>query len=335
MRFTRLALTCLTLANLAHAEDSKVIEQLREESKAVAPLVKTEFANRFLQAVDKLPPVAPKSIYRKPTSRTYLSVEQIAKLPEAERKSFKETKVNESLYYVGRYGTPLAYCRALDLVAEAGGLTMPKPRVLDFGYGAIGQIEMLSAMGADVVGVDVDPLLPILYAEAFTNRDRPTNAARGKVQLLNGKFPSDADIRAAAGGNFDLFISKNTLKNGYIHPAEKVDKRMTIDLGVSDEEFVRAMNAVLRPGGFAMIYNLCPAPAPPGKPYIPWADGRCPFPKAMLEKCGFQVLVFDIDDGPAGRAMAKALGWSKPPSGMNLEKDLFIWYTLLRKSDSR
>jgi hypothetical protein len=108
-----------------------------------------------------------------------------------------------------------------------------------------------------------------------------------------------------------------------------VDKRMLVDLGVPDDQYIAAMHSALKPGGLVMIYNLCPAPAPPDKPYIPWADGHCPFPKEQLEKAGLEVVAFDqVDDVPA-RDMAKALGWDR--DGMKVETDLFCWYTVLRR----
>lgn len=320
----------LSMAAHSVAAHCDVRKELAKEASALAPLVQTDFARKFLESVNRLPDVTPRKLFSNRETRAFLTADKAAALPEAERKKLRELKVNDELYYTGRYGSPLAYVRALDLVAKAGGLSTSKPRVLDFGYGAIGHLELLAAMDIDVVGVDVDPLLPLLYEAAFSGSKRG-RAEHGSVLLLNGRFPADSAVRSKAGGNFDLFLSKNTLKNGYIHPAQKVDKRLTIELGVDDEAFVRAMYSVLKPGGFAMLYNLCPAPAPPGKPYIPWADGRCPFPRALLEKSGFEVLAFDIDDASEGHAMAKALGWDKGQYGMNLKKDLFIWYTLARR----
>ena len=133
------------------------------------------------------------------------------------------------------------------------------------------------------------------------------------------------------GGGYDLFISKNTLKNGYIHPAEPVDPRRLVHLGVDDTIYVQTLARILKPGGRALIYNLCPAPAPPGKPYIPWADGRSPFSKQMFEAAGFRVLEFDRDDSRAAREMGHALGWDQGENGMKLDTDLFGTYTLVEK----
>src|SRR5204863_6657233 len=96
-----------------------------------------------------------------------------------------------------------------------------------------------------------------------------------------------------------------------------------IDLRMDDETFMRTMFDLLNPGGRMVIYNISPAPAPPDKPYIPWADGRCPFEKSMLEKVGFHVVSFDIDDSQTIRQYAHALGWDAGPQSMNLEGDLF------------
>ena len=53
------------------------------------------------------------------------------------------------------------------------------------------------------------------------------------MKLVHGRFPADPKVVAAVGGGYDLFLSKNTLKRGYIHPAEKVDPRLLVDLGVT------------------------------------------------------------------------------------------------------
>lgn len=105
---------------------------------------------------------------------------------------------------------------------------------------------------------------------------------------------------------------------------------MLVHLGVADSAYVAALHRVLRPGGRVLIYNLCPAPAPPGKPYIPWADGRCPFPEAMWRAAGFRVVAFDRDDSPAARAMGHALGWDRG-GAMDLETDLFATWSLFEK----
>ncbi|HKQ49846.1 MAG TPA: hypothetical protein VJZ71_17360 [Phycisphaerae bacterium] len=303
---------------------------IRAEARAAVKLVQTELARSFLAAADDLSPPTPRTIYRD-QKRKYITAAQFAALPAGEQKDLSPIEVTEDLYYTTKYGTPLAYVRPLEILGREGVKSFARTRTLDFGYGGIGPPRLFALLGADAVGVDVDPLLPVLYSQSEDQgpvRDRDGKIA-GRVTLLHGHWPGDEKVRKAAGNGFDLILSKNTLKNGYLHPERPVDKRMLVDLGVSEEEFVKALFDSLRPGGHVMIYNISPAPAPPDKPYIPWADGRCPFPRKMLEAAGFRVLKFDEDDSKAVREMARAFGWDTGEHPMDLENDLFAHYTLL------
>jgi hypothetical protein len=190
-------------------------------------------------------------------------------------------------------------------------------------------------MGADVVGVDVDPTLTALYSEptdtgVIENVVERRRGREGNLTLVEGRWPADEATRAA-GDKFDLILSKNTLKRGYIHPEQEVDKRMLVDMGVSDEAFVRAMFDALVPGGRVMIYNLYPAQSEDPTKYMPWADGRCPFDRAVLEQAGFRVIEFDKDDSEAAREMGRRLGWDRGERPMDLQKNLFAMYTLLER----
>jgi hypothetical protein len=95
--------------------------------------------------------------------------------------------------------------------------------------------------------------------------------------------------------------------------------------------FLQVLHDALKPGGYVLIYNLGPAPSPRGRPYKPMADIRTPFSRADWEAAGFRVETFDRDDTAAGRAMAAVLGWDKGPGAIDLEKDLFATYTLVRR----
>src|SRR5262249_46404554 len=125
------------------------------------------------------------------------------------------------------------------------------------------------------------------------------------------------------------------LKMGYIHPSRQADKRQLIDLGVDDATFLRSVSDILKPGGYFMVYNLCPAPSPPDKPFIPWSDGRFPFARKLCEALGFKVIEFDKDDSEFARQMGHVLAWDDGKDGMDLKKDLFASYTLLQKTESQ
>jgi hypothetical protein len=303
------------------------VEQLQGEAKALAPLFKTPLVRDFLAAVPMLPGVQPRTVYRDSARTSAWSARQAEQLPDSVRSRLVPRVLDEKFYYDTRYGSPLAYARALEVVGQNGVKSVRGLRVADFGCGMLGQLRLLAENGATTIGVDVDPLLPALYAEP--GDQGPVGA--GSVTLATGQWPATDAMRKAVGEGIDLFISKNTLKNGYLHPAEQVDPRMLVHLGVSDSEFVAALARCVKKGGRVLIYNLCPAPAPPGKPYIPWADGRCPFPREMWAAAGFKVVEFDRDDSPAARAMGHALGWDQGDGGMKLDTDLFATWSLFQR----
>lgn len=305
---------------------------IRQEAEALQPLVTSELAREFLRATADLPTIRPRTLYHDARTRSYLSESEVARLDAEGRRALIPVTLDESFYYNTRYGSPLAYARPLELLGRAGVRDVAGRKVLDFGYGTIGHLRLLAGLGAKVTGVDIDPLLRALYTAAEDQGVVKDRTGRdGRITLIDGHYPADEAVRAAVGAGYDLILSKNTLKMGYIHPAEPVDGRLRIDLGVDDAEFVGALYAASRPGGRVLIYNISPAPSPCGQPYKPWADGRCPFPKAMWESAGFRVIAFDRDDSDAARAVARALGWDRGETPIDLKADLFATYSLMQR----
>jgi SAM-dependent methyltransferase len=303
--------------------------RLREEARALAPLFRTELVAKFLHETAALPHVSPRILLHDPAASAVYTEAEARALPEERRHTLRSKTYGEEYYYLTRYGTPLAYARPLEILAEAGLRDVAGKRVLDFGYGGIGHLRLLAGLGAAATGIEVDPVARALYSFTGDQGEVQGKSAKGRLTLVHGRYPAEESVRAAVGGDYDVILSKNVLKNGYIHPAEPVPEGKRIRLGVSDEEFVRALLAAVRPGGRVLLYNLCPAPAPPGKPYMPWADGRSPFSRAMWEKAGFRVIAFDRDDTGNARALGRALGWDR--EGMDLDRDLFGTYTLVER----
>ena len=334
-----------------------VITVLRDEAARLVPLVQSPLARAFLAAVPDLP-AAPgtRVVFYNRETRDALNAAEAASRSDAALAGYEKRELDEHFYYYTKYGTPLASVRAFDLVAQAGLQSVDGRRVLDFGFGSIGQLRLLASLGAEVTGVEVDELLEKLYAEPGdtgavaragaasagtpgssaagptapgAGATAPADARRaGSIRLLFGAFPADSALVARVGRGYALFVSKNTLKRGYVHPEREVDPKFLVHLGVDDPTYLRAVFALLEPGGFFMIYNLSPAPSKPDEPYKPWSDGRSPFARALLEEIGFEVLAFDQDDTATARMFGKALGWE---ADMNLETDLFGTYTLVRK----
>lgn len=337
------------------------MELIRGEASRIVYELRTEGAKRFLISASWLPLLEDRVVYWNKTDRKAATPEEYAKLSPEEQAKFAERKLDEGFYYYTRYGSPVAYSRPLDILAAEVERTAsdaekaPKPpldptfpgagprmfnafegkKILDFGYGGVGHLRLLASIGANAVGVDVDDLLRAYYNDPKDQgeiKGAPIGGqpgVDGTLKLVCGQWPADAKTVEQVGDGYDLVISKNTLKNGYINPEQKVDERMLVKLGVSNDEFVGHLARILKPGGKILIYNLCPAQKPDPKDYIPWADGRCPFPREMLEKHGLRVVEFDKNDDEWARKMGRAIGWDK--DGMDLEKDLFAWYTLLEK----
>jgi SAM-dependent methyltransferase len=315
------------------APTQSVREVMREQAEALQEVTTSKLGQTFLGAAADLPAIADRTIYRDESTRTYYTAAQAEALPEEQRSKLRPLKVTEKLYYFTMYDTPMAYSRPIEILGQHGVNEFSGKRILDIGYGTIGHLHMMASRGAHVVGLDVDSLLTALYSDDQGEVDA-TGGAAGSIKLINGRLSEDT-VQKSAGDQFDLIISKNTLKRGYLHPPPEanVDKRMLIDLGLGDEAFLKQMFDRLKPGGRFLIYNLSPkqADVAAGEKYIPWADGRCPFDRSLIEKAGFRVIEFDRDDSDPARRMGDLLGWDDRDPPMDLQNNLFGHYTLMQK----
>jgi hypothetical protein len=308
------------------------VARLRHEAAKLEPLVASRLARNFLKATAALPAVAPRTIYRDGAGKTYLTEAAAGSRATKARQPLEPVPVDETFYYTTKYGSPLAYARPIEILGQSGVDDVAGWKILDFGYGTVGHLRLLAALGADVTGVDVDPLLPALYgAPDDQGIIRGPGGSQGRLRLIDGRFPADQAIKTAVGGKYDLIVSKNTLKRGYVHPERPVDPRRLLDLGIEDAGFVKVVYEMLKPGGRVLIYNISPAPSPADQPYKNWADGRCPFARDLWVRGGFRVAAFDRDDSDAVRALAHALGWDQGDSPIDLKTDLFALYCLLVK----
>jgi hypothetical protein len=330
------------------------VELLRVEAARLLRGATCPDTRRFLVATTWLPILDDRTIYERKEPRGFISARAFAALPEGERGAYQPIVMDSYDFYYTRYGSPQANVRWIELLCQeaskheghAGVLESGKAppsvyrgrKLVDFGFGSYGHLRNLALVGAHVTGIEVDPRLEALYSEAedvgvVEPASLPGDQAKeaGSLTLAFGRWPGDASMRERVGKGYDFFVSKNTLKKGYVTPEREVDKRMLIDLGVTPEEFLGEVARVLRVGGYFMIYNICPKQAPEGEPYKPMADGRSPFTREQLEAHGFEVLSFDQDDTAAARVMGKALSWDSGNNPMDLENDLFAMYTLARK----
>jgi hypothetical protein len=312
---------------------ASALEQMHLEAGAMRKLINSDLGQAFLDSTSSLRAIRTRNVYRDKETKEWFSPAQYKTLPDARKRVLEPVPCDERMYYMTKYGSPISYVRPIEMLGQSGVTDFNGKRVLDFGYGTIGQLTMMAACGADVVGLDVDPFLSALYSHPHDQGPiGTTTGTDGSVSLVSGRF-TEADVRDAVGSGFDVIISKNTLKRGFIHPAANVDKDKMVDLGMNDEAFMRIMYAIMKPGGRFIIYNLSPkqGDASKGEKYIPWADGRCPFDREMLLRVGFRVVMFDQQDTRSARMMAKAMGWNRGEKPMDIDNDLFAHVTLLEK----
>ncbi|MCC6284014.1 MAG: class I SAM-dependent methyltransferase [Phycisphaerales bacterium] len=306
------------------------VEALTLEAERLRDLARSEIARAMLDEVPRLPRIEPRPMFVDRQARRYYAPRSVEGMTEEQKKRLEPFDADENLYYTTKYGSPLAYLRAFDLLG-AQMPTLRGARLLDYGYGTIGHLRLAAQCGGEAVGVDVDPFLTELYCRP---EDQGALPGGGRLRLVNGSWPGDAAAREQVGAGFDVFLSKNTLKKGYVNPDVEIDdriRRMMLELGVDRLDYLRAVHDVLKPGGIFLIYNICGPQAPEDQPYLPMADGRCPWTVDELNAAGFDVIFHDIDDHLSIRAQSRALGWDQPPYSMDLDHDTFAWYTLARR----
>lgn len=312
-------------AILGVAQGPGVLDRLKSEATALTSFVESPLAKEFLGAVERLPAPGKRTIWQDPATKRFYGDKASAPAGAV------EVEHDETFYYYTRYGSPLAYVRPLELLSKHGFTDFRHKKVADFGYGGIGPLRLIASLGGFGVGIDIDSRLKALYSRPEDTGKIVTNGTQGRIELIEGFFPKDGSTLRAVGKGYDTFLSKNTLKRGYIHPEREVDKSQLVELGVTDLQFCQKVASILKPNGLFLIYNLSPAQNPPDRPYIPWADGRCPFSKSDLESAGFEIIAYDVDDSETAREMGRRLGWDKGQSDADYRKNLFAHYTIVRK----
>ena len=308
----------------AHAQtQDDALAPLKQDATALQEIYTSEQARQMLNEVEHLPVMEPRTIHVAVRPNRGYTQSQYEALSEEEREGLQAYEVDAAKYYSTFYGTPLVYARVPELLRTfAPEFSFSDARIMDLGYGQLGQLRLWAQMGADVVGVEVDPILSAMYdgCAAVGNIE---NA--GSVALVEGAWPNDDTCRKQVGGGYDLIVSRNLLKKGYVKP-EKLNPQFPVPVawGMSDTEAVQHFYDALAPGGIVLIESLGPKP----DPEKPWSDIANPWERAAWEQVGFEVLAHDTDESKFARAQGMALGWDER---MDLENGLYAVYSIYRK----
>ncbi len=339
--FVLLVIAVLVHDSIAQEKsDRSFLDDLRANSQILADDSQVELVKNFLSAAKTLLPIEGRTIHFHPMQRKALTKKQFRDLSEAKRSGFVPKLVDNEMYF-GHYSTPLAWVRPFEILAENGIESVDSKQILDFGFGNVSQLRMLASMGAHVTGVEVaSGIHQAMYSQESDQgviAKLPSGGIEndGSLKLAFGQWPADKKIVAEVGQNYDLIISKNVLKLGYIHPQQEVSDRMRIDLGVTDERFLNELLKSLNPGGMVLVYNIHPMQSPDPKKYKSWAHGETPWAKDDVEKAGFEVVAWHVDDSFAIQSLGTKLGWR---DSFNNQEDFEVgfraMYTILKKPSS-
>jgi len=271
------------------------VARLQRLARALQAAVRSDLATDFLNATSALPWIQPRKLYQDPDSKDLYPSSQIASISADRRWKLVSRSFDEHDCYEGRYGMPLSYAVFMDALSDFGVRSLSGKRVLDLGFASILPLRLMACLGASVTGLETDKLVSALYA--FDGDSGPVRTVRGRtidrshegsIALKRGRLGVDWTPQSAA---FDLILSRNTLKQGYVHPRPEHAHEPNVKLKLTDEAFLASVRGALASGGLFAIYNTFdPSDSGPG------ADGRCPFTREQLTLSHLEVLGHDQSD---------------------------------------
>src|ERR1043165_2153796 len=112
---------------------------IRREAAALGHILESDLARDFLATAQHLPAIEPRTLYRDPKTQDAVTEEKWTSLPADEQARFKKRICDPSFYYTTGYGSPTIYARPLDILAASHLTSLRGLKVMDFGYGMIGQ----------------------------------------------------------------------------------------------------------------------------------------------------------------------------------------------------
>lgn len=271
------------------------VARLQAMAKKLRAHASSDVARDWLDATGSLPWIQPRRLYQYPAKKDLFPRSAVLKLPAEHRALLLSREFDERAYYDGRYGNGLAYWPLIEALAGAGVSSLAGLRVLDIGYATILPLRLMACLGARTLGIDTDTFPIAMYGEpgdtgsirAIKAKTNP-GAVPGSIEVSRGRVGTDWTPEPES---LDLIVSRNTLKNGYVHPGAAYAHEPNVRLDLDDRAFLRVVRESLRRGGLFVIYNTFdPAEAGPG------ADGRSPFSREDCANAGFEVLAFDEPD---------------------------------------
>lgn len=312
-------------------------QALNDEAQRVSEVVTHPAATEWLEKAGELPEAMGAALFIGPREpggfeREVYTAQQALALSEEELADFRVVEYGPDRYYATNYGSPIAYAPMLELAALHAGIESFKgQRILDLGYGQLGQLEMLARCGAKVVGIEIDPVIDTLYRTTrLSDQVQAADGTRGRVRLLLGDWFNDWDLQRDAGPGFDIILCRNVLKRGYVQPEEPMPGFDPIDVGGEPVDGALHIFHALNEGGIAVVYNLGAGyhRRDDGSYHAP-ADIRDPFGEDAWKEAGFEILAFEEEGSDLMREVGVRLGWGT----MDELADFNVLYTIVRRPE--
>lgn len=329
------AAMAVCVSGLASAQDWSP-EALALEAQRVRELIPNRAVRTWLDRASELPEVEGQTLFIGPRAeggydRAVYTPGEVREMDPEDVADCRPVTYGPERYYATNYGSPIAYAPALLCATEAGIESFEFKRILDIGYGQIGQLEMLARCGAEVDGVEADPVIHRLYTSTrLSDSVVARDGTKGSVSLHMGEWFADWRFRERVGEGYDLILARNVLKRGYVQPEEPMEQFDPIDIGGDPATGAQALFDALRVGGVVVVYNLGGgAWRLEDGSYNAQADVRDPFGREAWEAAGFEVLHFQANGSQLMREVGVALGWG------TLEdlESYNVLYTVVRKPE--
>lgn len=321
--------------------DLSPLEVLRVRSGRVMARAQCAGTRRLVYATTWLPGVDPRRVYAVRDQRPagtpegpvrWVSQRQFDVLPTDVQQAADGAIVSAEGYLSAMAGDPLIDIVALDRLcapleaARADGQAPPATdgawgglRVLDLNATSPMRARLLASRGAHVTAILPDGFYAAVYDDPPLHGEVPIagldaeGKAPGTLGFAVGDWAEDVALRervrvasdATGATGYDLVLARNVLTMD--------DDR--VQSGQAAEELA----ALVRPGGWVLVWSVCPVRATGGFAAPACADVRPTLEAGDLESAGFRVLVLGEDVGGPLRELAEVLGWGSGPDAIDVQ----------------
>jgi hypothetical protein len=264
-------------------------------------VAETPFVKKFLAAASTLPSIPSRTVYHDEKKTRFYTKAQYDALAANDKNGLVAQVLDEEYYYNTKYGSPLSYYRALDVLVQHGAKLAPGARFLDFGYGYVGHLRLLATLGRRDGRV-----YPRARCSTASLRSGPMQGDVRGASASSTASSQDPKVAAPWAGLRRRDLEERAEEGPY--PRSRGRCSITWSRWVPRTRSLARFFDTVKPGGFFLICSSARRRAP-DKPFVPWSDGRSPWAKEQYEAAGFKVVEINHDD------FKPSIGWLTSSTG--------------------